>query len=448
MEITLKELPKSEVEITVEVTVEEQEPYLKAAAEQISANKQIAGFRPGKAPYENVKQQFGDMTILEAALETIVKQTYFKAVKEKKLETIGAPKIDIEKSAPGNAIIYKATIALLPKITLPDWKATKISRKIKEITEDEICKVIDDVRKMQAKETLVARPAQKADKVLLDMDIQLGGVPVEGGQAKDHSVFLDEDHYIPGLADKLIGATQDQVLEFQLPFPENFYQKMLAGKNADFKINIKGVYERTLADLTDEFAKTLGQQSIEDLKKAVRENLKMEADQKEEQRVEIELLKTLTDASTFDEIPEIIITEEKQKMFAELKASLAERGLEFEDYLQNIKKTVEQLADDFTKGAMDRAKTALLIRAIAKEENIDITPEEFKAELEHVREIYKENKDVDERLAQPELQDYIAHMLLNRKVLFLLKHKILGDELKQVHNCSHEEHDHQHDHQS
>ncbi len=447
MKVELKELFKSQVELTIEVPVEEQQAHLEWAAEQLNTVKPIAGFRPGKAPYDAVKNQYGEMTILENALDKIVKQTYFKAITEKKLETVGAPKIDIEKSAPGNHIVFKATVALLPKITLADWKKIKIKRQTKETKDTEVETVLGDLRKMQAKEVLVYRPAQKPDKVLMDMNILLAGVPVEGGQAKDHSLYLDEDFYIPGLADKLIASKKNDILKFQLPFPENFYQKTLAGKKAAFKITIKGVYERTLAEVNDDFAKSLGQPSVEELKKAVRENLQMEARQKEEQRVEIEMLKKISDETQFSDIPEIIINEEKQKMFAELKGSLAERGMDFDNYLANVKKTAEQLAEDFTKGATERAKTALVIREIARGEKITVSPEEFKEELARVRETYKDTAEIDERLAAPEMQDYIAHMLLNRKVLHLLKEVILGTETEHCHdkNCTH---NHGHDHKS
>lgn len=445
MQIEVKELPQSQKELTIEISAAEMQSHLKWAAEQLSKASAVEGFRPGKAPYDVIQKKFGDMKILEVAADKVVKQTFFQALKEKQIESVGAPQIKIEKMAPKNDFIYKATVSILPSITLADWKKMKLERKLKPITEKEVEKILTDLRKMQAKEVLVERPATKADKIIVDMDILLDKVPVEGGQSKNYSIYLDEDFYLPGLAEKLIDAKQGDNLEFQQDFPETFYNKILAGKKADFKVTVKGVYERTLAELNDEMAKTLGQPSAAELQKVIKENLEAEARQKEEQRIEIEMLQNLVKETQFGDIPEILIEDEKHKMFAELKQNLEQQGLGFEDYLKNLKKTEEDLAKDFTKGATERAKTALILRQIAKEEKILVSPTDLKEELDRVKEMYKENEKIDERLADPEIQDYIASSLLNRQVLHLLKDTILGGCGNPEHQHSH---DHKHDHQS
>lgn len=441
MQIEVKELPQSQKELTIELSAAEMESHLKWAAEQLSKAAAVEGFRPGKAPYDVIQKKFGDMKILEVAADKVVKQTFFQALKEKTIESVGAPQIKIEKMAPNNAFVYKATVSILPAITLADWKKIKLERQPKAVTEKEVDKILTDLRKMQAKEVLVERPATKADKIIVDMDILLDKVPVEGGQSKNYSIYLNEDFYLPGLAEKLINSKQGDNLEFQHDFPETFYNKILAGKKADFKVAVKGVYERTLAELNDEMAKTLGQPSAAELKKVIQENLEAEARQKEEQRLEIEMLQTIVKETQFGEIPQILIDDEKQKMFAELKQNLEHQGLSFEDYLKNLKKTEEDLAKDFAKGATERAKTALILRQIAKEEKILVSPADLKEEMDRVKEMYKENDKIDERLADPEIQDYIASSLLNRQVLHLLKDTILG-------GCGNPEHQHSHDHQS
>ncbi len=435
MQTTVKNLPQSQKELTVELTAEEMAPHIKWAAEELSKASAIEGFRPGKAPYDVVQKKFGDMKILEVAADKVVKQTFFQALKEKELETVGPPKINIQKMAPNNAFAYTAIVSILPAIKLANWKKMKLERQPKAVTDAAADKIITDLRKMQAKEVIVERAAGKTDKLVVDMDIFLDKVPVEGGQSKNYSIYLDEDFYLPGLAEKLIGAKQGDVLEFQHDFPESFYNKVLAGKKGDFKVNVKAVYERTLAELNDELAKSLGQQTVADLKKVVKQNLETEAAQKEEQRVEIEMLQTLVKDTEFGEVPEVLIDEEKQKMFEELKQSLEQQGMSFENYLKNVKKTEEEIAAGFAKGAEERAKTALALRQIAKEEKILVSPDDLKKELERVKEMYKDNEKIDERLADPEIQNFIASSLLNRQVLHLLKDVILGD-------ASHHKHTH------
>ena len=446
MQITIKDLPQSQKELTIEISKEEMAPHIKWASDELSKASSIEGFRPGKAPYDVVQKKFGDMKILEVAADKVVKQTFFKALKEKELDSVGPPQIKIEKMAPDNDFVYKAIVSILPAIKLADWKKMKLERKPKAATEKEIEKVLTDLRKMQAKEVLVERPATKTDKMIVDMDISLNKVPVEGGQSKNYSIYLDEDFYLPGLADKLINAKQGDVLEFQHDFPEAFFNKMLAGKKGDFKVNVKGVYERTLAEVNEDMAKALGQKSVEDLKRTIKENLEAEATQKEEQRVEIEMLQNVVKETTFGDVPELLIEEEKHKMFAELKQSLDQQGVSFEDYLKNLKKSEEEIAKDFSKGAEERAKTALALRQIAKEEKLLVSPEDLKEEMQRVREMYKDNDKIDERLEDPEIQNFIATSLLNRQVLHLLKDTILGPAPVSAHAHPHDHEGHNHSH--
>lgn len=425
MQITSQNLPKAQIEFKVELNQEELKPYLEQAAIQLSQNSSIPGFRPGKAPFELAVKHFGEMRIYEEAAERAVPKILSQLIQERKIEIAGQPRIDMEKLAPGNPFVFKATFSLMPKVEAIDWLKLKFKRQIKTTAPAEVDKVIEKAAKTRASEAAVNRPTEKSDKIVIDMDIRQNKVPVEGGQAKDHAVYLDEKYYIPGLPEQLLGLKKDEVKEFSLVFPETHYQKHLAGKTADFKITVKDVFERQLPALDDAFAQGLGQKSLADLRQLIESNLKTEAEQKEEQRLEIEILETLVKKSTFDEIPEILINSEKQKMFEELKQNLEGMGIALEDYLKNLKKTEEELGRDFEKGAIERVKSALLIREIAKREKISCSEEELKQETARVRESYKDNSKIDERLQDPAVRDYMAGMLVNRKVVRMLKEKVV-----------------------
>lgn len=424
MTSSVKKLPGSQLEITVEISVAEIQPQLQEAAEHLSEHRPIAGFRPGKAPFELVKKEFGEMAILEHAADHLIGHTFVEVVKTQGINTIGQPQISVEKMAPGNPIVYKALVAILPKMKLADWKKHKVQRQEVKVAETDITRTLEDLRQMRATEVLTDRPAGKTDKIIIDMDIAQNKVPVEGGQTKDHAVYLDQNYYIPGLPEQLLGLKKGDIKEFVLFFPKEHYQKHLAGKQADFKVTVKDVFERTLPELNDEFAKSLGQTDVAGLKKILGDNLRAEAEQKEEQRLEIEIIKGLVEKTKFEDLPELLMKEEKHKMFAELKASLAERGLPFEEYLKNIKKTEEDLAKDFDGGAKERVKTALLLREIAREEKVTISKEEMDQELQRLRELYHDNPNLEDRLADPDTQDYVRAMLMNRKIVTMLKKQV------------------------
>ena len=171
MNYEIKRPGKAEVELTITVTPADYQKYMEAAAERLSERAAIKGFRPGKAPYGIVKEQMGELKILEEALEPIVQSNYFEAVKKENLETVGSPQVTLEKMAPGNDLVYKAVVALLPEVKLADLAKIKVDRKKVEVTETDIENVLKDLTRMQQKEILKNGAAEKTDKIIVDLDM-------------------------------------------------------------------------------------------------------------------------------------------------------------------------------------------------------------------------------------------------------------------------------------
>jgi len=436
MQYTTKKLEKSQIELIITVTPEEYADQLSSAAIRLSEKSAIKGFRPGKASLDMIKSQFGEQKILEEALQDIVQKSFFEAIKTEKLDTIGSPEISVEKLAPNNDVVFKATVALLPKIKLADIKKVKIEAKKTEVSETDVQKVLNDLQKMRKKEILKNGAAEKKDKIVVDLNMFIDNVAIEGGQAKDHQVYLDEEHYIPGFAEKLIGLKKDEEKEFNLKFPKEHYQKTLAGKNVDIKVKARDVYSLELPDINDEFAQNFGQKDLITLKNLLRENLATEAEQKEAQRIESGILEQLIEKSEFEEIPNVLINSEKQKMFHELKHDLEHRGIEMEKYLTDIKKTEDEIFKDFEDGAQKRVKAALISRQVAIDNDIKVEKEDLDKEIERLKIAYGHDSKIEENLKKPEILDMVAVTVQNRKVIEWLKHKILG-AVDPHHHCEH-----------
>jgi trigger factor len=190
---------------------------------------------------------------------------------------------------------------------LPDLKKIKVDTKEVKATDAEVNKMLEDLQKMQPKETVKAGASTKEDKLVIDLDMFLDKVPVDGGQAKNHQVYLNEPHYIPGLAEQLVGLAKDDTKEFSLEFPKDHYQKHIAGKKVDFKAKVNEVYQLEYAKLDDEFAKVLGQESLTKLKDLLMANLTREGEKKENERQEIAILDQMIEKTTFGEIPQVLI---------------------------------------------------------------------------------------------------------------------------------------------
>lgn len=423
MNVTKKDLEKSQVELDIELSLEEFTPFIEKGAKKISKGVKIEGFREGKAPLEMIKQKVGEMAILEEAARIAINETLGKAIDEhlKDQQPVGQPQVDITKLAPDNALGYKVVLAILPEVTVGDYKNAKVKQEKLRVDEEDVDKTIEQLREMRVKETIVEREIQDGDKVLCDIDMFLDNVPIEGGQSKGTAVIVGKGYIVPGFGKKLIGAKKGDVREFTLPYPKDYHQANLAGKNVDFKVKVNEVYSREMADLNDDFAVGFGAKNMEDLKKMIKENIEHEKKHSIEQKAEIEMMEKILKDSKFGDIPEVLVNHEVQGMIQELEQKVTSQGGKFEDYLTSINKTRGDLLLDLTPDAIKRVKSALMIREIIKAEEIKVTEEEIDKRVEELKEQYKGYDKVDERVSSPEYRDHLANLLANRKVIAKLR---------------------------
>jgi trigger factor len=433
MKIDKKVLPKNQLEITAELSVEELKPFIDATIEEIGKTKTIKGFRPGKAPSELVVNSVGEMKIYQYAANDAIAKTYYDFLEQEKLDTVDQPSIEVVKLAPGNPFIFKAVVSLLPKVELCDYAKLEVKAlpEIK-IEEADVDKVLEDLRKMRAKEVLEDKAAETGNKIELDFNTYIDSVPIEGGQAQKHWVIIGEQHMIPGFEEALVGLKKDDEKEFELSFPKNYHKKRIAGQKATFKVKIHGVYRIELPELNEEFARGFGMKDFENLRKNISSNLKREKETRETQKQELEIIEKLIENCKFEEIPEVLITDETHKMFHELEDNILNQGMKMEDYLTHLKKTEAELRLDFVPDAIKRVKTALAIRSIAKKEKLEVTHDEIHEETDKIIASYKLNPAyadevarMEQNLHSEETHRYITNIIMNRKTLAKLKELVV-----------------------
>lgn len=431
MQSTIKRLPKSVVEIRVVAEHDDIADDLKRAAMELSSQRPIEGFRPGKAPYERVKTAYGEAAIYEAAMHDIVRRSYVKAVKEHDLHTFGEPSINVTKLAPGNPVEYTATVSLVPKVLkMADVRDITVDTYPAGAEDSDVDGTLKELQRMQTKEVAVERAAGEKDKIVVDMDMSKGGVPLDGGQTKDHGIYLDQEAYIPGLKEQMLGLGRDAEKTFSLRFPKDHYQKHLAGTDVDFRVKVKGVYELQHPELDDAFAKALGQENIGALRDLLRANIDKDKKDKEQQRMDNEVFEKLVDKSKFEDIPDDIVNIETNRMLSELKHSVNDRGVEFDQYLESIKKTLDELKLEMIPQAIKRVKTALLMREIAEKEGIAAEDGEVLEELQNLINAYSNDAKIQEQLRSEEYQDYLRTSIRNRKVVDFLRDNVRKKERK------------------
>ena len=422
MQVKTNKLPKNLMELTIKVSQDELKPYLEQAAAKISKDFNIPGFRPGKASYGLVKQRVGEMKIYQEMVEFAIPKTYGLAILEQKLITLGPPKIEVQKLAPANPLIYKAIVILLPEIKLGNYKGFKIQKKEIKVEEKDVQETVKNIQKIFAKEKRVSRKAKMGDKVEIDLDTYLNKIPIDQGQSKSHPIVLGEGHFVPGFEENLIGLAEGETKEFTVKFPKDYHRQDLAGKHVEFKASARSVYEIELPPADDNLAKQLGQfEKFSDLQKQIEQNILQDKKLKEKQGWEVACLEKIMEKSKFEEIPEMLIESESHKMMHELENDVQKQGMKFDDYLTSLKKSKEDLQREFRPNAEKRIKTALIIRKIAEAENIKVADDELKKELAKQLEQYKNNPEVTKQINTEEYRDYLRNIMASQKVFEFLE---------------------------
>jgi trigger factor len=424
MNVTVTPKPKSKFGIQIELPTEEFSPFIQNAIQVLASQVKLAGFRPGKAPRDVIEKKVGLKAILEEAADLAVRSSFPKAILQEKIRTIGSPTISVEKLAEGNPFIYSAEVAVLPKVVIGDLSKVKIERKPADLKPDHVDETLKRLQKMQASEVRAERPAKTGDRVDVDFNVFLDNVPLDGGQGKNMPLTIGDKAFIPGFEEQLVGMKALEEKTFKLTFPKDYGKKDLQGKEAEFKVKLHAVYDVNLPTLDDAFAKRLGKfESMEQLRAEVEKNLKEEADQKEQNRYEQAIVEAALETSKVGEVPEILITSEQDKMLHELEHAVTGDGGKFDDYLSSIKKTREDLKNEFAKRATQRVQVALLLRALAEQQNLIASEAEVQNEIQVEKLRLTNQPEVLKQVEGEDYRDYLKMVLTNRKVINWLSEK-------------------------
>jgi len=423
MQVNKKDLEKSQIELTIELSAEEFAPYIEKGAKKVAEEVKIEGFRKGKVPMDILKQKIGEMAILEEAANIAIHKTIDEAVEKNTMDrqAIGQPQVNITKLAPNNPMEYKVIISLLPTIALGKYKDLNLKVEKTEVSDKDIETTITELRDIRAQEALVDREIKKGDKAIVDIKMLMDKVQLEDGDHKEFAILVGKDYFIPGFDDHLIGAKQGDERSFDLIYPENHHRKDLAGKKVDFIVKIKSVYERIIPELNDEFATFFQLKNLAELKKSLKENIEHEKQHQADMRNESALIGKIVEDTKFGELPEEIVTSESRNMMMELEQDVVRQGGKFEDYLGHLKKTKDQLILEMLPNAVKRVKSALVIRELAIVEDIVATEKEIHEKIDAIKKQYVGNAEVLKMVEEHGYHHYITNILTNEKVISKLK---------------------------
>ena len=425
MEIKINSLQKSKKEIIASLNQKDLLPFKEEALKELNKDLQINGYRLGKAPLSIAKNHLPSLKVYEKMASLAIEQIYPKIIKEKKIQAIGYPSINITKIIPDQEVEFKAEVSVIPHIEMPDYqeiikKIPKTKKETLVIEEKEIEQALIWLQNSRASLEKVNRPAQKEDIVTIDYQIKEGENLIENGEDKDYSFILGKGNFIPGFEDNLIGMKSGEEKKFELVVPKDWAQKNLQNKKLTINVSLKEIKTKQLPSLDDKFAQSVGKfKSLEDLKKNIREGLLLEKKQKETEKWRLEALEKITTETKAD-LPEILVQNEIEKMIEELRAQLDKMQLPFEKYLEQIKKDEKELRKELQELAEKRVISALVLREIASIEKIEVSEKEIE---EKVNEILKQIPETEkkENIDKNNLREFALGIIRNEKVFQILE---------------------------
>lgn len=423
MKHKLEKLPKSKINLIITLDGGDLKKYTDQAILNFSEHAKIKGFRAGKAPKSLVIEHIGQNRINDETINVAIEDSYSKILLESDIEIISRPKIDVVKFIPNQELEYKAEILVFPAVKLPDYKiiakeSGQTEKQEVKVEKKEVKDALDWILNSRVKYVKVDRPSQRGDLAVASYELRNNGIKIEGADQKQHPIILGEGKLAPGFEDQLIGLKTGEEKEFSLEIPEYFANSQIAGKKIDFKVKIDDLMQRDLPKLDDEFAKSIGNfENLGLLEKSVEDGILSEKNQAEKDRFRIVIISKIAEQSEMD-IPEKLIESELDKMVNELEHDVKHRGMEFDKYLEHIKKTRDDLKKEFHGKAVERVKIALVMREIGKAENIRISDEEL---AEKMKEILTKMGDQTQNIDQDRLHDYTENVITNEKVFELLE---------------------------
>lgn len=382
MKVNLEKIEKNVVSLQIEVEDEKFNDALNKAYKKVSQKVNIPGFRKGKAPRGLVERHVGKEYLREEALDLIIPDAYFEAIKETGIEPIDKPKVDMVDNEDGKPLVFKATVEVKPEVELGRYIGLEVEHHSDEPSEEDVKAELDKLRNRHAQlVNLEEGQAELKDVVIIDFEGFADGVAFPGGTGTDYSLELGSNTFIPGFEEQVIGVKVGDTKEVNVTFPENYHSADLAGKEAMFKVNVKSIKRKELADLDDEFAKDVSEfETLEELKNDILNRLKVAAEEQAKNRLKDELVDKAVEESKV-EIPNIMIDQKVDFLLQNFAQRLSMQGLQLEDYLKYNGSDMEAVRTDYKPAAEKAVKIDLVLEAIAAKENVQASEEDVEAKI-------------------------------------------------------------------
>ncbi len=420
MQITRESDSSIEVILNIAMEPDDEEPFLNRSYRRLAGRVRIPGFRPGKAPRSVVENHLGRTTLVQEALEFMIPESLDQILREQEIRAFAEPQLEVLDLEP---VSFKAVVPLEPEVDLGEFRSIRVDSPPVEIGQEDVDRVLESLQYESAPWEPVERPVAFGDMVTINVKGTIAGEDAIDDEGVEFIPQLDNELPLPGFSVYLEGMTEGQEKEFTLAVPEEYPQENYAGKDCHFHVEVVSIKEKQLPELDDEFAKGVreGFESMEALQEHIRQRLTEEGEttaQREMERNVLDELKKLANIQA----SELIYQREMESIREDHERTLRNQRLDMDTYLRFIGQTEQEWSEQLRPQAEDRLASFLVMRKLAEQESIEVTPEDVDAEIDRLTENSAEEtvESLRRVLNSEDSRESIRSSLLNRKVLGFL----------------------------
>ena len=386
---SVNKLEHNTVELMINVSEEQFQDALNKAYKKKVKSIALPGFRKGKAPKAMIEKMYGKEFFYDDAINMVYPSAYEAAVAEANIEPVDRANVSDLTVEQGKGFSFKATVTVKPDVTVKNYKGIKAEKNIESIMAADVKAELERMRERNARMTTIdSRAAKNGDTAVIDFEGFKEGVAFEGGKGENFPLVLGSGQFIPGFEEQVVGHNTGDEFDVNVTFPEDYHAEDLKGQPVVFKVKLNTIQEKELPALDDEFAKDVSEfDTLDELKKDVKERLQKEADKKAQVDMENSLITTVIE-NMEGEIPECMFENKINEMVNDFTYRLQSQGMNLDLYLHYTGSTMESFRETFKESAERQVKIRLALEKIAEVENLTATPEDIEADYEKIAKNY------------------------------------------------------------
>ncbi|MDD5863013.1 MAG: trigger factor [Firmicutes bacterium] len=382
-----EKVEKSQVALTVEVSAAEFEAAIEKAYQKMRKKINVQGFRPGKAPRKIIEGMYGAEVFFEEAINIAFPEAYEAAVKEKELQVVGYPTVEMVGECTKEGFTFKATAPVYPEVTLGQYKGLSAPKDEVKVTAADVDERLKQLSDRNTRLVSVDREAKEGDTAVIDFEGFLDGKPFDGGKGENHSLELGSHSFVPGYEEQVVGMKAGEEKDIDITFPEDYHAD-LAGKAVVFKVKVHEVKEKEVPTMDDEFAKDVSEfDTLKELKADLKKKITEERQKDADRAFADTLMDQVAEGITAD-IPDAMVEAQCHQFLDNFKMQIAQQGIPYDQYLKLTGMDEAKLLEDAKEPALRQVKMDLAVAAIIKAENIEASDEDVEAEFQKLADQY------------------------------------------------------------